>query len=97
MGRSTMVTTLALALFVFSQSPARTQRAEKAIRHARSLLADTCKLHSLLEASDDVFTLRSACRLGCSAEELIEKLACPSKRDQVRILVDACILMYKRT
>ena len=98
MGRTILTATFAVALSFLSQSFALAQRADKSLRHAHSLLAEACKLHSLLEsAGTDAFTIRSACRLESSAEELIEKLSCPSNFEHVDILMDDCILWYKRT
>ena len=98
MGRTNFASMLALLMVLFGQSFARAQRPDEAIRYARALLSDACKLHRLLEsAGADPFTLRSACRLESTTEELIEKLQCPSRIAEAEILVDDCILWYNRT
>lgn len=98
MGRTNFASMLALLMVLFPQSFAWAQRPDEAIRYARALLSDACKLHRLLEsAGADPFTLRSACRLESSTEELIEKLQCPSRIADAETLVDDCILWYNRT
>jgi hypothetical protein len=98
MGRFKFVSTLALVLLFLSQPFARAQRPDEAIRLARALLSDACKLHRQLEsAGADPFTLRSACRLESTTEELLEKLGCPSHIGDAGMLVDDCILWYNRT
>ena len=97
MGRINLFAKLAFVFFCLTQST-WAQRPDEAIRNAQSLLSDTCKLHQLLEsAGAEPFTLRSACRLESSAEELVEKLSCPSSIAEASVLVDDCILWYKRT
>jgi len=88
----------ALSFSFLSPLVATAQHPHAALRAAESLLSDTCELHSLLEARRaDAYTIRSASRLESTVEELIEKLQCSHSEAAIAMLMDDCILWYKRT